>query len=216
MSRRTPLPPPPPPAEIRTWPDREAMLADRAAVLRELTGRLLGVPRLLLFLLQLSGLQLGWGLVGAGLTGFGGLDPLSALVLGVCVALGLAVLVPFGFVAGFDIRRDLRIRRLLAQWSALDLDPARDSRLGAPGRSLAWFLVSFLLAAFGLWVSFAAPAAARPGSWTYGEVAYFMGAGVLCWVAGLAGVTRAVAHYRWAARLTSVVPAAVAPGQARG
>ncbi|MEU2165554.1 hypothetical protein QRN89_20960 [Streptomyces chengbuensis] len=216
MSRRTPLPPPPPPAEIRTWPDREAMLADRAGVLQGLTGQLLGVPRLLLFLLQLAGLQLGWGLVGAGLAGFDRLDPLSAVLLGVCVALGLAVLVPLGLLAGFGVRRDLRIRRLLAQWSALDLDPARDSRLGAPGRSLAWLLVSFLLAAFGLWVSFAAPAAARPGSWTYGEVAYFMGVGVLCWVAGLTGVAKAVAHYRWAARLTSVVPAAVAPGEARG
>lgn len=192
------------------------MLADRAVVLQGLTGRLLGVPRLLLFLLQLSGLQLGWAFVGAGLAGFDALDPLSSVVLGVCLALGLAVLVPCGLVAGFGVRRDLRIRRLLAQWSALDLDPARDSRLGVPGRSLAWFLVSFLLAAFGLWVSFAAPAAARPGSWTYGEVAYFMGAGMLCWVAGLAGVTQAVAHYRWAARLTSVASAAVAPGEARG
>lgn len=29
MQNRTSLPPPPPPVEVRTWPDREAMLADR-------------------------------------------------------------------------------------------------------------------------------------------------------------------------------------------
>ncbi|MFD8109353.1 hypothetical protein [Streptomyces microflavus] len=33
MQNRPSLPPPPPPVEIRSWPDREAMLADRAFVL---------------------------------------------------------------------------------------------------------------------------------------------------------------------------------------
>ncbi|WP_328725978.1 hypothetical protein [Streptomyces sp. NBC_00259] len=215
MSRSPSLPPPPPPVEIRSWPDREAMLADRAAVLGSLTDRLLGVPQLLLFLLVMAGLQAGWGLVGAGLVILDdGSDPLTFVFLGVAVLLGLAVLVPLGFVAGFGIRRDSRIRRLLTEWAALDLDPARDARHGAPGLSLLWFLVSFLLGAVGLWISFVAPASARAGSWTYGEVAYLMGVGVICWVTGLIGVAKAVAYYRWAVRLTSVVPAAAARGGA--
>ncbi|MDI9884025.1 hypothetical protein QMZ92_06360 [Streptomyces sp. HNM0645] len=65
-------------------------------------------------------------------------------------------------------------------------------------------------------MSFAAPAAARPGNRTYGEVAYLMGVGVLCWVPGVTGAAKAVAHYRWAARLTSAVPSAAAPGAAHG
>jgi hypothetical protein len=191
------------------------MLADRAAVLDRLVDRLLGVPQLLLFVLLVMALQLGWGIVGAGLVDLNGqFDPLSVIFLGAFGVIGLAVLVPLAVAVGFGVRRDRRIRRLIGQWAALDLDPARDTRHRAPGLSVLWFLVSFLIGAFGLWISFAAPSAARPGSWTYGQVAYFMGMGTIFWVMGLIGTTKAVGHYRWAVRLLAPVPPAQTPGGA--
>ncbi|MGW2561049.1 hypothetical protein ACWCXB_17730 [Streptomyces sp. NPDC001514] len=216
MSRRNPLPPPPPPEHIRTWPDRDALLADRAVVLGDLVKRLLGVPRLLWFLLVVAVLQLGWGFVGAGLTslGHGLVDPLTLLVMVFGGAIGVGIMVAGGLAVGSGIRRDRRLRELLTQWASLDRDPAGDVRFRAPGPSLCWFLVSFLTGAFGLWLSFATPATARPGSSTYGEVAYLMGVGVILWVAGLIGATKAVAHYRWAVRLTTAAPPAKAPGGA--
>ncbi|MFD7445098.1 hypothetical protein [Streptomyces sp. NPDC059909] len=216
MPRRAPLPPPPPPPppeHIRTWPGRDALLADRAAVLGDLVTRLLGVPRLLLFLLVVALLQLGWGF-GAGLTslGHGLADPPTLLVMVFGGAIGVGIMVAGGLAAGSGIRRDRRIRELLAQWASLDRDPAGDARFRAPGPSLCWFLVSFAVGAFGLWLSFATPATARPGSSTYGEVAYLMGVGAILWVAGLIGAAKAVALYRWAVRLTTAAPSAKAPG----
>ncbi|MFE3326168.1 hypothetical protein [Streptomyces sp. NPDC059176] len=207
MSPRSPLPPPPPPGHLRSWPDREALLADRAAVLEALTRGRIGVPRLLLFLTAVAVLQLGWGLMGAGLVSMGPrLDVLSLPVLVVGAALGIAVLVPTVIGVALDLGRDRRVRALLVQWAALDTDPARDARFRSPGRSLSWLLVSCALGALGLWICFAVPAEARPGSWTYGEVAYFMGAGFTFWVMALIGATRAASHYRWAIRLASAAP----------
>ncbi|MDX3181613.1 hypothetical protein PV334_10185 [Streptomyces sp. ME02-7008A-1] len=40
MPSRSPLPPPP--VEIRAWPDRDALLRDRAAVLDELVRTFIG------------------------------------------------------------------------------------------------------------------------------------------------------------------------------
>ncbi|UUN28665.1 hypothetical protein [Streptomyces sp. FIT100] len=203
MPRRTPLPPPPPPVEIRTWPDRDAMLADRAAVLHDLTRRTLGTPKLLLFLLAVALLQLGWGCVGAGLVSMGpGVDPVSLVLLAVGGAIGIAILVPTALAVAFGVRRDRRMRELLCQWAALARTPARDAGLRRPVLSMAWLLVSFALGALGLWTSFATSATARPGSTTYGEVAYLIGAGTILWVMGLIGVVKAVSHYRWAIRLT--------------
>ncbi|MER6994621.1 hypothetical protein [Streptomyces sp. NPDC000410] len=214
MSRRNPLPPPPPPEEIRAWPDREALIADRAAVLGGLTRRLLGVPRLMLFLLVVAGFQLGWGIVGAGLVAGGPDDGLTFIFAWMFGTIAAVLLVPLVVLAGFAVRRDIRVRRLLGQWAALTRDPAGDARFREPARSLSWLLVSFLLGLLGLWLSFAVPAGARPGSSTYGEVVYGMGVGVIFWLAGLYGVTKAVAHYRWAVRLTSPVPPSATPGGA--
>ncbi|MFD7612707.1 hypothetical protein [Streptomyces sp. NPDC059828] len=221
MLRRRPLPPPPPPEALRTWPDREALLADRAAVLGDLTARLIGMPSLLLFLLQVALLQLGWGIAGSGLASLGpGLDapdPLSMLFIAVIFGIATAVLVPAGLIVGSGVRRSRRIRELLDQWAALDREPGTDARFRAPGPSLCWLLACLLLGAFGLWLCFAVPASARPGTTTYGEVAYFMGVGVICWVMGLIGIIKAVTHYRWALRLTAPTrPAHTPAGSARG
>lgn len=214
MSRRSSLPPPPPPEHIRAWPDREALLADRAAVLADLVRRRVGVPRLLLFLLVLAVLQLGWGFLGAGLVSMGPtLDVVSVPMLMVCAVLSVAVIVPTVIGVALDLGRDRRLRVLLAQWAALDTDPVRDARLRRPGCSLSWLLVCFALGALGLWICFAVPAEARPGSSTYGRVAYFMGVGFICWVMALIGATRAVSHYRWAIRLVSAVPDGASRGR---
>ncbi|MFD5426899.1 hypothetical protein [Streptomyces sp. NPDC127084] len=207
MPRGRRLPPPPPPEALRSWPDREALLADRAAVLGDLTTRLIGIPRLLVFLLQLAMLQLGWGIAGSGLASLGPdgpYDPLSMILIVVAFGIATGVLVPAGLLVGSGIGRDRRIRALLDQWAALDRDPAGDARFRAPGPSLCWLLSCFVFGAFGLWLSFAIPASAQPGATTYGEVAYFMGVGVICWVMGLIGAAKAVTHYRWALRLTAV------------
>ncbi|WP_031076741.1 hypothetical protein [Streptomyces sp. NRRL S-118] len=200
---RNPLPPPPPPVHLRTWPDRDALLADRALAVGELTRRLLGGERLTLFLLLLAGLHVGWLIVGGALMSLddGLVDPLSGLfaVLGACF--GAAVMIPAGYAVASSVRRDRAARELLLQWAALDRDPARDARLRAPAPSVTWFLLSFGLCAAGLWLSFTVPAAARPGATTYAEVAYGMGAGLLLWVHGLIGLAKAVGHYRFAVRL---------------
>lgn len=65
MSRRPSLPPPPPPVEIRTWPDREAMLADRALILRALVGMHLGPGRLGVLVIWAGLAAFGWLLVGS-------------------------------------------------------------------------------------------------------------------------------------------------------
>ncbi|MGW1881117.1 hypothetical protein [Streptomyces sp. NPDC001970] len=218
MSRRRPPPPPPPPEHVRTWPDRDALLADRAAVLGDLVRRLLGAPRLLLFLAVVALLQLAWGFVGAGPTslGQGPPDPMVLLFMVFGGAIGVGIMVAAALALGSGIRRDRRSRELLTEWSSLDRDSTGDVRFRAPGPRLCWFLVSFFIGAFGLWLSFAAPATARPSSSTYGEVAHLMGVGVILWVAALIGATKAVTHYRWAVRLTTRTAAAASPAHTPG
>ncbi|QGV79020.1 hypothetical protein [Streptomyces ficellus] len=202
MPSRSPLPPPPPPVHLRTWPDREALLADRALAVGELNRRVLGGRRLTYFLVTLVGLQLGWGLVGAGLTAFDGPgDPLTATVAGLTIVLGLVVLVPLVVAVVLGVRHDRSARARLLQWAALDPAAIRDARFRAPGLSVAWLLLSFAQCAAGLWLSFAVPAAARPGDTTYTEVAYAMGAGLILWVSGLLGAVKAVGHRRLVLRL---------------
>ncbi|WP_137993901.1 hypothetical protein [Streptomyces vilmorinianum] len=203
MSGRTPLPPPPPPAEIQSWPDRAARLADRARAMSELNRRLVGGSRLVLFLVWTATLQLGWGLCGVGLIALDeAIDPISGIFAFVFVALGLCPLVPAVFFLARGVRRDREARERLVRWAALDSDRAADARLREPVLSVAWLVVSFLLCAVGLWVSFAAPAeAAGPGR--AGTVAYFMGVALGLWISGLIGMTKAVGHYRMAVRLTA-------------
>ncbi|MFJ3101196.1 hypothetical protein [Streptomyces sp. NPDC086835] len=217
MSPRA-LPPPPPPAEIRAWPDREALLADRARAMGELLRLSIGPVRLLLLWLTAAGFAIGWAMFGAALQMFAeGVDVFSHLFGVIAAAIGLASMIPTGLVIGFGIARDAEVRGRLRCWSALTRDPAGDARYGAPGLSLLWFLPSFLLCAYGLWLSFTVPAGARPGKDTLAGVALLMGLGLILWITGLIGITKAVSHYRWALRLVArhPVPAAERGGAHR-
>ncbi|MEU8524164.1 MULTISPECIES: hypothetical protein [Streptomyces] len=205
MARRTPLPPPPPPAEIRAWPDRSALLADRAYAMGELTKRQLGAGRLTFFLLVMALVQLGWGFVGAALIGIfddGLFDPLTAIFAAFMAAIGGAVMVPSVWLVVRGVRNDIACRERLAQWTGLDHDPAHDAKVREPVRSVVWGLLSFALCALGLWVSFAVPNMfVGPTRGGYGTVAYFLGAALILWVHGLIGLTKAYHHYRLAIRL---------------
>ncbi len=202
------MPPPPPPPHLRAWPHRDALLVDRARALGELNRRLLGGGRLALFLTWPALLQLGWALVVGSLGALSlSPDPFTLMLVVLTVAAGLGVLVPAVFFQVRGLRRDRDVRGRLVQWALLDRDPARDARHRAPVLSAAWLVVSFLMCAAGLWLCFAVPAAARPGSTTYTDVAYGMGAGFGLWVTGLAGLAKAVAHYRLAVRVFGAVSA---------
>ncbi|MFD7322263.1 hypothetical protein ACFV9D_14450 [Streptomyces sp. NPDC059875] len=204
MSRRTPLPPPPPPAEIQAWPDREARLVDRALAMDELGRRLLGGRRLALFLVWFVLLELGWSFVGVALTSFdhGQIDPITLMLALFSTCFGIAILVPAVWMTVRGILRDRVARERLAQWAALDRHPATDARLRAPTLGLSWALLSFAMCAVGLWISFAVPAGTGPEDGGYGLVAYGMGVGLILWITGLVGLTKAVGHYRFAVRLT--------------
>ncbi|MEV6326481.1 hypothetical protein [Streptomyces sp. NPDC051909] len=208
MSRRTALPqppPPPPPVELRSWPDREALLADRAVALGDLSRRLLGGGRLALFLTWLALLQLGWGMVGVLLTSLSSAlsDPISMLVGLLVACLGLGVLVPAVWLTVRSVRRDRVVRERLVLWAALDRHGPTDARLRAPVLSVCWMLLSAVLCGFGLWLGFAVPAGTTREDGGYGLVAYGMGVALILWINGLIGLNKAVAHYRLAVRLTA-------------
>lgn len=203
MSPRVPLPPPPPPAEIRSWPDREARLVDRALAMDELGRRLLGGGRLALFLLWFALLEFGWSLVGLLLIALGhDQDALTVMIMLFAAVLGLGVLGPALRMAVRGVRQDRTVRIRLAQWAALDRHRPTDARLRAPVLSLAWLLLSCALCVGGLWVAFAVPAGATREDGGYGLVAYGMGASLILWVTGLVGLTKIVGHHRMANRLT--------------
>ncbi|MEV5968739.1 hypothetical protein [Streptomyces sp. NPDC051921] len=200
------LPPPPPPAELQSWPDREARLADRALALDVLGRRLLGGGRLTLFLVWLALLEFGWGLVGIGLAAFwgggGAADPIT-LALGLfCAVAGVGALVPAVWMTVRGVLRDRLARARLVQWAVLDSHPATDARLRAPVLSACWLLLSFALCATGLWTSFAVAADTTRDNGGYPLVVYGMGAALGLWITGLIGCTKAVTHYRLAIRLT--------------
>ncbi|MFF3840271.1 hypothetical protein [Streptomyces sp. NPDC001930] len=203
MSPRNPLPPPPPPAEIRSWPDRDARLADRARALDELGRRLLGGTRLVTFLLWFFLLQLGWGLVGVLLISIGQpvLDPLMLMTGLVTSVLGIGVLVPAVWLTIRSLRLDRTVRERLAQWAELDRHGPTDARLRAPVLSACWLLLSFAMCGFGLWMGFAVPMGVSRDD-GYGLVAYGMGVAMILWVIGLTGLVKAIGHYRFAVRLT--------------
>lgn len=208
MSRRSALPPPPPPVEIRTWPDRGALLADRALLLGALVRMHLGPGRLgLLWLWGALG-ALGWSLISTAFITFEeSYDVISAIVGLVLLVLGVCCLVPAVILVVVGLRRDVLIRRLLAQWGELDRDPVADRALRMPGTSLVWLLVSFLLCACGLYAGVAVPAGAVRGHDTYGLMALIMGLGLIGWIIGLIGVTKALLHRRWVIRVLIGAPA---------
>ncbi|CAM5256815.1 hypothetical protein GCM10010329_05990 [Streptomyces spiroverticillatus] len=198
---RPPLPPPPPPVPYRTWPDPEAMRADRERAMRELGRRALGVPAAVGFWLYALLLAVGWGCVGVALQTFEqGMFP-DVLIGGIFLVLGVGAIVPAAILLGLGVKRDRTIRQRLCAWQELGADPAVDAQVRAPGRSLAWLLPSFALAALGLGTSLGWAASASPGTDTYADAAFFIGAGCVMWVVGLLGMVKAVGHYRWAVRV---------------
>jgi len=142
-------------------------------------------------------------------------DPTAFFLGPLCAVLGLGALAPAvtGVVVG--IRSDRKARELTESWLALDSHPASDSALRSPGLSLCWLLSSLLVCAVGLWASFAAAAYAEPGRDSYSDVALGMGTGVILWLTGLIGVTKAVGHYRWAIRKLGPAPAPAVNGAHR-
>ncbi|NUK08556.1 hypothetical protein HRW18_11160 [Streptomyces lunaelactis] len=209
MSRSNSLPPPPPPVEMRAWPDRESLLADRAKAMAELRRRSIDPIRLVLLWLTAAGFAVGWAFVVTMVETFDQEpDPFSVLFGAIVGALGLGCMIPTGLVVGFGVAHDAEIRQRLWQWTALDWEPARDARFGSPVLSLMWFIPSFLLCASGLWLSFAVPAGAKAGEDTVPEVMMLMGLGFIMWLTGLFGAAKAVSHYRWAVRLVAARSAA--------
>ncbi|MFI2430430.1 hypothetical protein [Streptomyces sp. NPDC018693] len=203
------LPPPPPPPHFRVWPDRAALLADRAWVLEELRRRSLGVHRVfLLWLLALAAI-IGWALLVLPLQQFEERDPTGLLLGPLFALLGLAALTPSVVAVTRAIRRDHQTRRLLDAWLALDRHPQTDARLRSPGLSLFWLLSSFTLGAIGLWAAFTS-AGTAPDRTTYARAALGMGIGTILWLTGLIGAINAVRHYRWALRALGAAP--VRPG----
>ncbi|WP_167518459.1 hypothetical protein, partial [Streptomyces albidochromogenes] len=171
----------------------EAMRADRARALDELTARGLGPGRLVRFWLLVGGAVLGWGTVGAALETFEGPgDPLTAVFVAGFGALGLAGVVTCWIFLGMGVRRDRTIRQLLVGWARV----GREHGLSAapwrvPGLSLAWLLSSVAGCGLGLWSSLGFAVTARPGSDTYVDAVFFIGLGVILWVAGLVGAAKA-------------------------
>ncbi|MFB7914234.1 hypothetical protein [Streptomyces sp. NPDC056061] len=208
MSHRSQLPPPPPPVEIRTWPDHEAMLADRAVVLGELVRRHVSPGRpALLWLWGVLGAA-GWSLISAAMVTFQETDDLFGVALALILAvMGIACLVPAVALVAVGIGRDREIRRLLYAWGELARDPVRDARLRMPGAALFWLLLSYALCALGLYACIAVPATEEGLGATYGLAALVMGLGMIAWIIGLIGIVKAFAHRRWVARVLVGVPA---------
>ncbi|MGW2472150.1 hypothetical protein [Streptomyces sp. NPDC001665] len=212
MSPRFVLPPPPPPVEIRSWPDRDALLADRSLLLGVLVKAHIGPGRLGLLWLWGAVGAIGWSFIGTALIGFEeSYDPISAIFALVMLALGAGALIPAVILLVSGLRRDVALRRLLTQWGELDRDPARDAGLRLPGTSLGWLLPSFALGALGLYLCVVVPAGAVRGEDTYGLMALIMGLGLLAWLVGLVGVFKAFWHRRWIVRTLAGVAAPPAP-----
>ena len=194
------LPPLPPPAHLRAWLDDAVLRADRARFLTDLSRRSLGIGRLLLLWAVAAVFVLGWTFVTMAWTTLERHEFFPYVHGLIYAVLGVGVLIPAGFWFVRGVRQDRQVRRLLHAWVETDRDPVADARLRAPGLSLVWLLASGALCAFGLWVTFVAALAARPGLTTYGGIAHVMGTGQILWITGLLGLAKAVVHYRWAVR----------------
>ncbi|MFI6083127.1 hypothetical protein ACIBBB_19465 [Streptomyces sp. NPDC051217] len=203
MFRRAPLPPPPPPAHLRDWPDREALLAERAAAMTELQRRGLSVVRMLRLWSLGLGAGMGWVLFSLGLGHFE--DRTADYITGLVeLVLGVIVMVPAVIGAGFGVARDRTARERLDAWAGLAPDPRNDHRLRAGARSGVWLGMSVALCVVGL--GLALTGGGRPDSAGLGEVAYLVGIGVIALVIGVLGAIRALLHQRWAGHVLSPAP----------
>ncbi|MEU3404794.1 hypothetical protein ABZ766_12710 [Streptomyces sp. NPDC006670] len=200
MSSRRDLPPPPPPAHLREWLDERVVRADRARFLADLSRRSLGLGRLALLWVLAAVFAVGWTFVSMAVMTFESGAGSERLFGAVFAAMGLAVLVPAGWCFVRGARQERRVHQLLCAWAVADRGPGADAGLRAPVRSAVWLLASLALGALGLWTAFAAASGARPGTDTVGEVAYFMGLGLILWVTALLGLAKAATHYSWSLR----------------
>ncbi|MDI3405502.1 hypothetical protein [Streptomyces cavernicola] len=195
---RLPLPPPPPPPHLRTWPDRDALLSDRADALKILHRRSLGLFQLgrlwLLALLALCGWSGVAGAVQMGTSADG--FPIDVFIAVLVAAVGLAVIAPAVLVAVLWLRRQQRIGQLRDAWLLLDSDEAADNRLRSPALSLTWMLLSFAMCGLGILSSYSAAATAA-GSAAMFQLFLGMGGGMIIWVTGLLGIHRAFRHRQW-------------------
>ncbi|MFD0353209.1 hypothetical protein ACFVHW_05580 [Streptomyces sp. NPDC127110] len=210
------LPPPPPPAHLREWLDEGVVRADRARFLADLSRRSLGLGRLLSLWCVAAAFALGWTLAGLAVTAFaagGGPGGLGGVA---CSAAGAAVLLYAGLCLARGARQERRVRRLLCAWVLAGHDPEADARLRAPARSAVWLTTSLALGGFGLWLAFASASGARPGTDTYGEVAYFTGFGMILWITALLGLAKAAAYHRWTHTPAQANPPFPAPSSLAG
>ncbi|MEV5507752.1 hypothetical protein [Streptomyces orinoci] len=134
--KRLPLPPPPPPPEIRAWPDRQALLADRARALREGTRVALSLRELLMVAFLACWLTLAWYLCATGTRHY--LDQQGWRSYVPWLFLGVLFLTGAAGSAALTHRRDRQLRQLLTLWQDLDHDPASVRRWSCPLHTLAW------------------------------------------------------------------------------
>lgn len=188
---------------MRAWPDREALLADRALAIGELQRRGLTLGRLLLLWAYGLVAWLGWALFSLGIGSF--LDGSADYVTGsVELVFGLCFLLPAMIGIGFAVARDGAIRGRLNAWAALGPDRENDRRLRAGGRCAVWLGLSAGLCVVGLLLVLTG--VAQPDSSGVGMAAYLVGIGVIALVIGALGAMRALGHQRWAGRLLGPVP----------
>ncbi|MEU1815440.1 hypothetical protein ABZ543_09605 [Streptomyces roseifaciens] len=199
------LPPPPPPWHLSTWPDREAVLADRSAALDVLIAKMLSPGRLLLAWLLTGVFMLGWTFAVLGLRSLaeGGVEYLCAAAY-LILAGGAAIPALLGIRSG--LRTGKEAGRRLRLWAALDRDAVADAGFRAAGRVWFWLLMSLLPCAGALAVGGTAVAemlttatAPKDGS----GLAYAWGLTAPMAAAGAHGVATALSHRRWFRSLNS-------------
>ncbi|MEC4017438.1 hypothetical protein [Streptomyces sp. H27-D2] len=202
MSTRT-LPPPPPPPHIRAWPDRGALLADRARAMDILIRRYLALLGLLWLWLLAAGCFLGWTLAVMGLAAVSSGNAVDLIFGVVYLLLGLVALGLSGLGLALGARRDRMLRERLRSWAALDRDPATDGRRRVPGRALLWLLTSAALCVLALVVGVLGVAEFVTGV-KYDDAgtpfATVFGATAIPGMTGTLGVAKALGHYRWERR----------------
>ncbi|MFE0043139.1 hypothetical protein [Streptomyces albireticuli] len=196
----TPLPPPPPPAHIRTWPDRPALLADRARALGHLVHAQLAPGRLLLLWLLSALTALGWVFAVLGLEAAADGGVVRYLHAAAFLALAGCAAVPSVLGLASGLRKDRRARERLRRWAALDRDPYGDRAYRAAGLTRLWLLMSLLPSAAAVIVAgaYVAEVSSRPlGEIDGSTYAYAVGLTASLAFPGAQGLAKALAHRGW-------------------
>jgi len=186
------LPPPPPAPDLRPWPDRAGLLADRARAMGTLARWYMAPHRALLLWLLTLVFALGWTLAVSGfqflVTGQIVEHILGVIFLG--LALGATVPSSLGLASG--IRRDVFVGARLRDWAELGRDPQTLPHWRVSGSALLWLLPSLVLCCLGL-VLGASTAMSDLGAETFGVA---MGIAVVFAVTGGLGLLKAIGYYR--------------------